>query len=137
MPGDGNVGGRFFDFKGVRLRVDGACRGQYADVAREREMAHRFDGGAYHSQHAAGGVEACEVYFLNGFECFGRGGVAGQYDEMAAVAEERLDGLERVAVDDFEGMAAVGGARVVAQIDLVVLGEQLSDLPQVSQPAVA
>ena len=82
-------------------------------------MAHRFDGGAYHSQHAAGGVEACEVYFLNGFECFGRGGVAGQYDEMAAVAEERLDGLD---------LEAVG---------LGVLGEQLTDLPQDSQPAVA
>ena len=57
--------------------------------------------------------------------------------EAVCRARERPDGLERVAVDDFEGMAAVGGARVVAQIDIVVLGEQLTDLPQDSQPAVA
>ena len=106
-------------------------------MACDCEPADGLDGGADDAQHAARGVQAGQVFLLNGAQGFGRGGVAGQDDQRAALAKKGLDGLEGVFVDHLEGVRAIGRAGVVAEVQVVVLRHQLSDLPQDGQSAVA
>lgn len=88
----------------VGAGVDGALCGEQSDVVGVCERAYGLDGGAYDSEHAACGVECGEVALLYGAQCFGRCGVAGEYDELAALLEECLYGLQCVSVDDVEGV---------------------------------
>lgn len=127
----------FAYFHGVRTRIDRPGCAEQADVARLGERTDGFDRGTYHAEHALCGVEAFKVAFLYGAESLCRGRVAGQYDERTALGEEVLYGLERILVDDVVGVGTVGGTCVVAEVEIVVLWQELAYLAENGESAVA
>ena len=56
---------------------------------------------------------------------------------MAAALEKRFNGFQRIAVNHVEGAATVGGAGVVAKIEVVVLRQKLLNLPENGQSAIS
>ena len=124
LAGDGDVGEEFADFEVVGLGGDGTGGGENADVARAGEPAGDLGGGTDDAKHAAAGVETGQVVLLYGAQGLGRGGVAGQDDELAAAAEEGHDALEGVVIDHVKGARAVGGAGVVTEEEVIVFGQQ-------------
>ena len=128
---------KLMDFHAVRAGVHRAHRGEQSHVARLRERPDGFHRGADNAQHAAVGVYLRQVALLNGAQCLGRGGVAGQYHEAAAALEEHLDCLKRVLVNHLERVRPVRRAGIVAEIQIVVLRQQLPYLPQYRQSAIA
>lgn len=74
---------------------------------------------------------------LYGAERLGRGCVACQYDEGSALGEEVPDGLEGVFIHQVEGACAVWGARVVSQVEIVILREGLAQTFQYGEASVA
>ena len=134
---DGDVGPELLYFERVALALDGALGGEHAYVARQRQAAYALGRGAYHAEHAARGVEPRQVVLLYGAQGLGRGCVAGQYDEAAAQREEFGDGFARELVNHVERARAVGGAGVVAEVDVVVLGQQAAHLVEYGEAAVA
>lgn len=71
------------------------------------------------------GVEFGQIFLLNGAQSFGRSGVATQDDELATHLKKLDDGLPRELINHLERAGAIGSTRVVAQIDVVVLRQEL------------
>ena len=115
------------------------CAGRAHDayVAVARYFAHLFDGGAYDTEHAAVGVDERQIVLLNRAKRLGRCGVAGENHQMTSLVEEVAHGFECEAVHDVKRARAVGRTRVVAEIYVVILRQQLPYLVQYSESAVA
>ena len=135
-PRDADVGMQFLNLQTVTVAPDGAFCGKDAHMAAAGERADDLGGGADDPQHAALGVKGRQVVLLNGAQSLGRSGVAAQDDQMAPHLEEAHDGLAREFVDDLEGTCAVGCTGIVAQIEVVVFGQQLADAMQDGESAV-
>ena len=74
---------------------------------------------------------------LDGAQCLGRGSVAAKHDQMAAQLEQADDRLACELIDHIERARAVGSTRVVAQIDIVVLGHEVVDALEDGQAPIA
>ena len=127
----------FGDLEFVAFRTNRALCAENAHVARARQVAHGFDGGANHPQHAAIGCHVRQILLLDGAQGLGRGRVAGQDDEFAAAGEEFRHGLQGVAIHYVEGARTVGCAGVVAEVKIIVVGQASANLSQDRQAAVA
>ena len=107
-------------------------------MARVCEPPDDLSGGPDDAQDAPRGVvPGGQIALLDGAEGLGRGGVAGQDDEGAAFGEEVHDGFAGEAVDGVVGACAVGGAGVVAEVDVVVVGLGFADLVEDGESAEA
>ena len=127
----------FGDLEFVAFRANGALCAENPHVAGARQGADSFHRGANHTEHAPIGGQAGEILLLNGAERFGRRGVASQNDEFAAPREEFLYRLEGVAIHHVEGARTVGGTCIVAEVEVVVVGQSVADLSQNRQATVA
>ena len=126
-------------FDGVTEAVDSALRAKDADMSVAGERNHLFHRRADHTQHirylrspAQGG----QIVLLDRAEGFGTGGVACQDNKGAIVLQEIVDRLQRILVDDLEGVRTIGCTRIVAQVEIVIPGQLAADLIQNSQSAV-
>lgn len=132
------VGVELGDFHVVRFALDGARGAEDADVARFRYLTDFFDGRADDAEHATSGVGADrEVVLLNAAQGFGRGGVASENHERAAALKEGFYGLKGEGVDHIEAAIAIGCARIVAQIEVVIPGQAGAQIFENGEPAVA
>lgn len=102
-----------------------------------RELSDDLCSGTDDSEDTTMGIECGEVALLDGAQCLGRGGIAAENDKMAAHLKELQYSLARELINHLEGARAVGSTRVVAQIEIVILGQQLSDAVQDRQSAVS
>ena len=59
---------------------------------------------------------------LDGAQGFGGSGIAGKDDERAALAEHISNGIESIVVDAIEGTCTVRRTRIVAEVEIIVLG---------------
>ena len=125
---DADVGVELAYLQVVALALDGAFGGQYAHVAAAGELAYDLGRGADDAQDAALGVPLGQVVLLNGAQGLGRGGVASQNDEGTTLLEEVANGLLGIIIYKFVRARTVRRARVVAQIDIVILRKTLTDL---------
>ena len=126
LAGDGDVGEEFADFEVVGLGGDGAGGGEDADVARAGEPAGDLGGGTDDAKHAAAGVEAGQVVLLYGAQGLGRGGVTAQDNQLASHLKQSLYGLTCELIDHLERTGTIGRTGVVAQIEIVIVGQQLA-----------
>ena len=101
------------------------------------ERADDLGGGADDAQHAAVGVELRQIVLLNGAQSLRRCGVAPQDDEVTPHLEQLDDSLSRELIDHLKRARSVGSTGIVAQIHVIVLGQQLTDAVQNGQSAVA
>lgn len=124
-------------FHRITARADRPDRTQESDVVRLRQARHGFDRGADHAQYAAVRIACRQIILLQGAERFGRSRVAGQYDQWAAALKERFDRLKRVLVDHLKRVRTIRSARVIAQIQIIILGQQTLKLSQDGHPPVA
>ena len=74
---------------------------------------------------------------LDGPQGLGRSGIAGDDHQLAIACEELFDAFPGETEDGLEGSASVRRARVVAQVDLVVLGQTGADAFEKGQTAEA
>ena len=86
-----------------------------------------LDGGADHAEDAPVRVRRRQILLLDRTQRFGRSRVAGNDDERAAETEKMGDALEREAQHRFEGAVAVRRARVIAEVDIIMLRQQPAD----------
>ena len=87
-------------------------------------------------EHALLAAPTLEVILLNGAQRLCRGSIAGKDNQFAPTAEEFFNRLKRVAVDNLEGVGTIGRTCVIAQVEVVVLGQSLANLTQNGQSAV-
>ena len=126
LPGDADVRVQFLYLQAIAVALDGALGGQYAHVAGGGQLADDFGRGPDDAQHAAVYIPAGQVVLLYGAQRLGRGSVASQHHQVAAAAEEVLHGLARELVDHAKRAWPIGGTGIVAQIQIVVLGQLLA-----------
>ena len=74
---------------------------------------------------------------LDRAECLGTGSIACKDDEIAALLVQEIDCLEGVFVNDIKRACSVGCTRIVAQIEVIVLGKMLANFVENGQSAVA
>ena len=134
---DTDVGKKFGYLDVVTMTAHGTLGSQQSHVTATGERADNFGRGADDAQHAARSVPTGQVVLLNGAQGLGRRGVAAQNDQLTAHAEEFQNGLTRKLVYDVERAGAIRGTGIVAQIHVVVLGQQLADAMKDGQTAVA
>ena len=137
LAGDGDVGEEFADFEVVGLGGDGTGGGENADVARAGEPAGDLGGGTDDAKHAAAGVETGQVVLLYGAQGLGRGGVAGQDDQRATHIKKTPHSLKREFINTLEAARTIGRTGIVAQVEVVVLRQVASYLPEYRQATVA
>ena len=125
------------DLHGVGLGLDGSSSGKHTDVAGLADVAYDLSRRAYHSQHSAVGRILRQILLLNGAQGLCRGGVATQNDERATEFEEFLHRLKREFIDDVKRANAIRGTRIIAQIDIVVLGHTLAYAVKDGQSAIS
>ena len=94
-----------------------------------------FHRGDQHPQDPEAGVAVRQPDLLDAPQGPGRGGVAGQDDEAAALAEEIIHRLLGEADHHPVGPGAVGNPGIVPQVEIVILRQDLQKLPQDHQPA--
>lgn len=111
------------DFELVAFALDGTLRGKHSNVVVARDVADDFSGWDDDSQHSTVGCMLREIVLLNGTQCLGGSGVATEDDERTSHLEKFLHGLEGEFIDYIEGTCSVWGTRIVAQVDVVVLGK--------------
>ena len=128
---------KFLDFELVAFALDGAFRGENADVVIARNVAHDFCGWDDDSEDSTVGGVLRKIVLLDGAQCLGGGCVASEDDEGTTHLEEFFHGLEREFIDYVERTCAVRGTGIVAQIDVVVLGKLFADGVKDGQSAVA
>ena len=105
-------------------------------MARLCERTDGFHRGTDNAQHATVRVHLGQIALLNGAQCLGRSRVAGQYHQMTTAIEECFDGLQGVLIDHFKRVTAVRSTRIVAQINVIVVGHILAYLTQNGESAV-
>jgi len=135
--GELDVGEQFFDFELVAAALHGAFGGQQSDVSRRGDAADDLGRGSDDAEHASAGIDGRNVALLNGAQGFGRRGVAAEDDEAATHGEQLEHGLAGELIDHLERARAVGRTSIIAQVHVVVLGQQLPDAMQDGQSAVA
>lgn len=118
------------DLHVVALAFDGAFRGEQSDVVVTCEVSDDLGGGPDDAEHAPVGVPLWEVVLLDGAQGLSGGRVASDDDEMASHLEEFLYGLPCELIDDVERSWSVGRACVVAEVEVVVLWQQLANAMQ-------
>ena len=121
----------------IALALDGSGGSNDAHVARLRDAADTFRRGTYHAEHTAVGVYLRQVILLYRPQGFGGGGVAGEDDEMASHAEQFLHCLTSELIYDVERPWTIRSTGVVAEIEIVVLRQQLTHLMKDGQSAIA
>ena len=109
------------------MRFDGAFGGKHTDVSSVGHLAHHFGGRTDDSEHSAVGSILGQVLLLNGTQGFGRSRVAAENDEGTAHLKEFLDGLECEIIYYVKRARTIGGTRIIAEIDVVVLWHALTD----------
>ena len=85
----------------VAAASDSAWRAKDPDVSRVGQLTHLLDGGAHNAQHAPLGGEGGEVLLLDRAQRLGRGGVAGQDNQVAPLGKQVLDRLQCEFIDQF------------------------------------
>jgi hypothetical protein len=68
-----------------------------------------------------------QIVLLNGAQCLGRSCVTTQDNEMAAHLEQTDYCLTSKLIDHIERTASIGGTGIIAQVEIIVLGQQLAD----------
>lgn len=132
-----DVGIEFLYLKHVALALYRALGGEYANVARLRDVAYTFSRGADYAEHTARRVELRQVVLLYGAQSFCRRGVARQNDEVAAHREQFDNSLARKLIYHIERTRPVRRTGVVAEIKIVVLRKNAAHLVQYCQSSVA
>lgn len=111
----------------VALTAHGGTGSHQADVTAIRELSHTLDSRTDHAQHTAGGIVALGQFkLLYGAQSLGRGGVAGQDYQRAAHREQPVYRLIGELEDLLERAIAIGGTAIIAQEDIVVLGQEMA-----------
>lgn len=93
MTMDLEIGVHPFNLDVIAAAGDGAWCAEHADVACAGFGSHIFHRGTYNAQHAALGSQGGEVLLLDGAQRLGRGGVASQDDEVAALSKQVFHSL--------------------------------------------
>ena len=119
------------------MALNGAFCGQNANVSAVGDGVDTLCRGTNDAQYAAIGIEMEQVALLNGSQSFCRCGVATQDNEMATLFEELEHGLPGELINHFEGTRTIGCTGVIAQIEIVVLGELLAYFVQDGESAIA
>ena len=124
-------------FKSVGVALDGTRCGNNAYMARQCYVAYAFCSGTYDAQHTTLRVDARQIVLLNAAQRLCRGCVATKNDELATHVEQFAYCLQRELVDDLETACSIGSTRIVAQVQIVVLGKHRLYLTQNGQTSVA
>jgi hypothetical protein len=93
-------------------------------VTAQRNIAYNFGCGAYYTKHPAMRRYNRQVDLLYRAQSLCRSGVAGKDNQMATLREEVLHTLTGKLVHHIERAGTIGGAGVVAKIEIVVLRQQ-------------
>ena len=80
-----------------------------------------LDRGPNDPEHPPVRAGSGQIALLDAAQRLGRSGVAGDDHQRTASLEERLHALERESKHDFERAIAVGRARIVTEVDVVVI----------------
>jgi hypothetical protein len=91
----------------------------------------------HHTENAPVRIMRRQPFLLDFPESLGRGCVAGQNDEDASTLKKELHGLTGIFINHVEGLVTVRGAGIVAEIQIVVLGQLPQERPQYGQPTKA
>ena len=121
----------------VALALDGSFGSQHTHMARLRQLADDLSCRTNHAQDAAIGVPLWQVYLLDATQGFGGGSVTTQYDKVTPHLKEAQHSLTGELVNDFERTGTVGCTGIIAEVQVVVLGQQLAYAVQNGQSAVA
>lgn len=102
-------------------------------------IAESLDRGADDTQHTAmpQWVNSWQVNLLDGAQSLGRCGITSQDDKIGAHGEELIDRLERKTIYHIERAGAVRSARIVAEVDIIVVREHLAHRAENGQSAIA
>lgn len=100
-------------------------------------MADDLCRGTYYSQHAARGVELREIVLLYGAQGFRRGGIAAEYNQMASHIEQAHYCLTCELIHDVKRAWSVWRTGIVAQVQEIILGQQLAYAMKYGQTAIA
>ena len=128
---------KFLYFKLVGFRFDGSFGGKYANVFCMRHIAYHFGGRTDDTEYTSVWCILRQLLLLNGPKGFRGSGVSAQNDVWTTHLEEFLDGLEGKFVYYIKRARTIGGTRIVAKIDVVVLWHTLTDAVKYGQAAVA
>ena len=101
------------------------------------EGADDFGSGTDDAQHTPLRIPLWQITFLNGAQGFGRSGVTSQYYQLAPHLKKSFDSLTRKLIDHIKGTCTIRCACIVAQVQEVVLGQQLADAMQNGQSAIS
>ena len=82
-------------------------------------------------------VPLWQIVLLNGTQCFGRCSIATQHNQLTSHLEKTFNGLTSKLIDYIERTSAIGSTGIVAQVEIVVLGQQLTNTMQNGQSAVS
>ena len=91
------------------------------------KFTYHFGSRADDTQYTTVGGCCGQVILLNGAKGFGRSGVATENDEGTAHLEEFLDGLECELIHYVKRARTIGGTRIIAEIDVIILWHALTD----------
>ena len=83
-------------------------------------VAYTLNGRADNSEYTAFRVNAGQVIHLYAAQCFGRGCIAGQDNEMTSHLKQFIDCLQSEFVHDFKRTCTVRSACIVSQIDIII-----------------
>ena len=89
------------------------------------------------AKHAARRIPLCEVVLLYASQSLGRSGVAPQDNQLATHIEEFLHGLARKLVHYLVRARSVRRAGVVAEVEIIILWQQLANAVQNGKSAVS
>ena len=131
------VGIEFLDFEGLALALDGSLGGEYSHMTALGETADDLCRRTDDAQNSTVGIDLRDIVLLDGAQGLGRSCIATKDNEMATHLEELDDCLACELIDHIETAWAVGGTGIVAQIEVIVLGKQLTDTVQDGQSAIA
>ena len=106
-------------------------------MASLRGIAYGFDRGAYYSKHTARGGNNRQVVLLDTAQRLCRCCVAGKYNQVTPLCKKVLHTLAGKFIDHIERARAVGCARIIAKIQVVVLRQQFLYFTINCEPAIA
>ena len=106
-------------------------------MARLGKYAELFHRRTDYAENSSRGVDSRQVMLLDGSQCLGRSGIAGEYYQAAAAAEKIANRFKREAVNDIKRAGAIRGAGVVAEIYVIVGRERAAYFLEDGKAAVA
>ena len=132
-----NIRIKLAHFKRIRQRVDSTRSGQQPYVPTYGKRVDTFYRRTYHAQHTASRSQMRQVVLLNGAQRLCRSGVTSQDNERTSQLEKLAYGLKRKIINHFERTGAIRRTGIIAQINIVVLRQQLAYLSQYGQSSVS